>query len=160
MTNKIEEKIIVGVLSDTHGVLFPGVVDALKDANLIVHAGDICDSGIIKKLKTIAPVVAVRGNMDHGNQTGDFLESEKVKAGDFFIFVVHDLYKHGIENVPSDCDVVIFGHTHRPLSEKRDGVQYLNPGSAGQCRHGFPHTIAIITISGGSFDTNFIKVDE
>jgi len=127
------EHVVVGVISDTHGVLVPGAVKALHGVDLIVHAGDIGNTGVMDELKSIAPVVAVRGNMDMSN-------------------------KLDIAPSKTDFDAVIFGHLHYPSVAKHSGVLFLNPGSAAQPRRNSSASLAFLHIRGSSLKTQIVDI--
>jgi putative phosphoesterase len=135
---------IAGVISDTHGLLRPEVFQAFKDVELILHAGDIGDADILKQLKTIAPTVAVRGNNDKDPWARRIPEHKTVQVGAVSVYLLHDIKEMSKPDVSPD--VVISGHSHRPSIERRDGVLYLNPGSAGPRRFKLPICVAKLTI--------------
>ena len=146
-TGKIENK-IVGVISDTHNLLRPEALAALENSDLIIHAGDVCEPQILEQLKLIAPLVAVRGNNDRGAWARELNETETVTIGAVSIFVVHDLKDLRINPAAHDLRVVVSGHSHKPSITTRDGVLYLNPGSAGRRRFKLPVTVARLTLAG------------
>lgn len=129
---------IVGVIADTHGLLRPEAVAALRGSDLIVHAGDVGRPEILEELAQIAPVVAVRGNVDHGPWAQKLHMTEVVEAGPYTLYVLHDLESLAIDPAAAGFDAVISGHSHRPALEKRSGVLYMNPGSAGPRRFSLP----------------------
>lgn len=134
---------IVGVISDTHGLLRPAAVEALRSSELILHAGDVGDPDILDDLMDIAPVVAVRGNVDRGSWAKNLPETETVEAAGRLIFMLHDLAELNLEPGAAGIHVVISGHSHVVHAERRDGVLYLNPGSAGPRRFHLPVTVAL-----------------
>ena len=138
----------VGVISDTHGLVRPEVVQAFDGVDLILHAGDVGNAEVLKELGSIARVIAVRGNNDIGPWATTIPETEVIRIGRVGIYILHDLKE--IEGDLSDrsCQVVISGHSHRPSIETRDGVLFLNPGSAGPRRFKLPITVARLTIAG------------
>jgi uncharacterized protein len=138
----------VGLISDTHGVLRPDAVDALRGSDCIIHAGDIGRGDIIKQLGELAPVTAVRGNNDKGAWAAGLRETEVVKVGELLIYVIHDLAQMDVDPVAAGFQVVVSGHSHRPGFEGRDGVLYINPGSAGPRRFRLPVSIGELMISG------------
>ena len=150
----------IGVISDTHGYLTSQAVESLKGVDLIIHAGDIDTPDILKMLKEIAPVKAVRGNMDRGKWADELPEEEYITIGQFVIFALHDLYHLDLDPSAAGIHAVIYGHSHRPNKESKDGVVYINPGSASQPRHNFPPTVAIITISDRLLDVEFVEIAE
>ena len=133
----------VGLISDTHGLLRPEALRALRGSRHIVHAGDIGNPEVLEALGRIAPVTAVRGNNDQGPWAHDLPEREVLEIARVRICVVHDLAD--LEG-PGDSQVVISGHSHQPRSEMRDGVLYVNPGSAGPRRFKLPVTLARLSL--------------
>jgi putative phosphoesterase len=138
----------VGVISDTHGLLRPDVFTAFEGVELILHAGDIGGDDILIELQAIAPVLAVRGNMDHGAWQADIPASREVMLGNNRIFLVHDPAHVDFDPATKGFQGVVFGHTHRPHLETHAGVLMLNPGSAGHRRSNYPISLAILKISG------------
>jgi len=151
---------LIGIISDTHGRLPSPVIKLFKNVDLIIHAGDIDSGDILGKLKAIAPTVAVRGNMDSGQWSGGLKESETIRVGGVVLFVLHDL--HGAAMIPASANVgaVIYGHTHRSSVESREGILFLNPGSAGQRRHGNPLSVALLHIRGKYLQAEIFKIEE
>lgn len=142
-------EITVGILSDTHGLLRPEVADALSGTDRILHAGDIGDETVLRRLHAIAPVTAVRGNMDHGSWSNRLAVSEMIEIAGFWFYVIHDLYRLDLDPAAAGIHVVVNGHTHRPELVRRAGVVYLNPGSAGYRRSSDPIGIAVVRIENG-----------
>lgn len=149
---------LIGVISDTHGKLPPPVMKLFKKVDLIIHAGDIDSADVLERLKSIAPTVAVRGNMDSGQWTGSMKETETIRIGEAVVFVCHNL--HGSDMIPASADLnaVIYGHTHRPSIESREGVLFLNPGSAGQRRYGNPLSVALLHLSGKNLQAEIVTL--
>lgn len=143
------ESKLVGVISDTHGLLRPEAVEALRGSELIVHAGDIGGPEIIEALRAIAPVVAVRGNNDRGSWAEEFPLYDVTQVGSAFVYVLHDLKELDLSPEAAGFRVVVSGHSHRAVAEERRGVLYLNPGSAGPRRFKLPVTVARLRIDGG-----------
>lgn len=135
----------IGVISDTHGLLRPGAIEALAGVAHIVHAGDVGGAEVLAGLARIAPVTAVRGNNDFGAWADRLPERARVVVGAARLLVLHDLHEL-VEGPPDDVDVVIAGHSHRPLLERRDGVLHLNPGSAGPRRFRLPIALARLSV--------------
>lgn len=132
----------VGLISDTHGLLRPEAVAALQGARMILHAGDVGGPDILRALERIAPVVAVRGNTDRG-ETARLPETELVPVGPGVdLFMIHILDDLSLDPKAAGMAAVVYGHTHEPKAERRDGVWYLNPGSAGPRRFELPVTVA------------------
>lgn len=133
---------IVGVISDTHGLLRPEAREYLADANLIVHAGDIGSPEVITALQAIAPVTAIRGNIDKGPWSQGYPDTATLEVTGKRLYVLHSLHDLDIDPVAAGFDVVISGHSHMPKVEETEGVLYLNPGSAGRRRFKLPIAVA------------------
>ena len=149
---------LVGVISDTHNLLRPEAVEALENADLIVHAGDICNLEILEKLRTLAPVVAVRGNNDKGSWANDLPVYQTIEIGEVFIYIIHDIKETNIYPVPPEATVVISGHSHQPSIKKQGNVLYLNPGSAGRRRFSLPISVATLKVSEKNVDAKIIPI--
>jgi putative phosphoesterase len=132
----------VGVISDTHGLLRPEAVAALAGVDLIIHAGDVGDPEIIDELRKIAPVHAIRGNVDRGYWADEFSPTEIVEVDGQSLYVLHDLNELDLDPVAAGFRVVISGHTHDPVVKEERSVVYLNPGSAGPRRFRLPISLA------------------
>ena len=132
-------KLYVGLIADTHSLLRPEAVAALRGCDCIIHAGDICEPEILAALEDIAPVTAVRGNNDRGGWAASIRETEVLRLGEAIIYIIHDLAAMDVDPRAQGFHAVISGHSHRPLSATRDGVLFVNPGSAGRaasvCRY-------------------------
>ena len=137
----------IGVISDTHGLLRPEAAARLAGADHIIHAGDIGGPEIIAGLRTIAPVTAIRGNIDKGAWAKAYPETARVTLGGRWIYVLHNLGDLDLVPVAAGIDVVISGHTHQPKVETKDGVLYLNPGSAGPRRFSLPIAMAVLELA-------------
>ena len=148
----------IGVISDTHGYLTSQAVKSLKGVDLIIHAGDLDTPDILKMLNKIAPVKAVRGNMDRGKWADKLPQEEYITIDQVVIFALHDIYLLDLDPAAAGIHAVIYGHSHRPHKESKDGVVYINPGSASQPRHNYPPTVAIITISDRFLDIEFVEI--
>jgi putative phosphoesterase len=140
-----EEMLTVGVISDTHGLLRPEAVEALQGVDHILHAGDIGDAGILKVLRQIAPVTAIRGNVDISGECAELPATEVVELGGLLFYLVHSLADLDINPMAAGVAAVISGHSHRAEIRLED-VLYLNPGSAGPRRFNLPITLANIQI--------------
>lgn len=138
---------LIGIISDTHGLLRPEAIAALQGVEMILHAGDIGKPEILESLENLAPIAAVRGNNDRQEWANEIPETQILDLGGVSIYMLHDLKTLNID--PQEHQVVISGHSHKPLVEMRDGVMYLNPGSAGPRRFKLPVSIARLTIDGG-----------
>jgi putative phosphoesterase len=139
--------VLIGVISDTHGLLRPQVGQRLAGVAHIVHAGDIGSPKIIAGLERIAPVIAIRGNVDTGSWAEHYPETRMVTLGGRCIYVLHDIKTLQLDPVSRGVDVVVCGHSHRPRIETVDGVLYLNPGSAGPRRFNLPVTVATLDVT-------------
>lgn len=148
----------IGVISDTHGLLRPGAVDALQGVDLIIHAGDIGDPMIINELSAVAPVVAVRGNMDSGGWAYKLNRTETVEKNGLIFYVLHDISRLDLDPAVSGIKAVISGHTHAPSISRHKGVLYLNPGNAGPRRSKLPLSVAVIKVEGRSLDARIIEI--
>src|SRR5262245_22725677 len=137
---------IIGVVSDTHGLLRPEVLNAFKGVSLILHAGDIGSPEVLRELRSLAPVIAVRGNNDKDNWARRIPEAELVHSGKVSIYIVHDVKDMNMKPPAEKVHVVISGHSHQPIVEERDGVLFLNPGSAGPRRFKLPISVARLII--------------
>jgi len=149
---------IVGVISDTHGLLRPEAVAELRGSELIVHAGDIGNPEVLDELRVIAPLIAVRGNTDKGGWTETLPETEVVQVGEFSFYLLHDLSKLDLDPVAADLTGVISGHSHRPEVRERGGVLFLNPGSAGPRRFNLPVTVARLCMRDGDLDAEIVDL--
>jgi putative phosphoesterase len=152
------ESFYVGVIADTHGLLRPQAVDALRGSTLIIHAGDVGKPAILEELRQIAPVVAVRGNVDTAPWAASLPDSEVVEVGTVSIYVLHDRGDLDLDPAAAGFSAVIFGHSHHPLIEERQGVLYLNPGSAGPRRFRLPITLARLHITGQQIDAEIVEL--
>lgn len=149
---------IVGVISDTHGLLRDEAVSALRGAELILHAGDVGSADVLERLRALAPVVAVRGNVDTAPWAAALPETDVVDAGGVRFYMLHVLESLDLDPAAAGVSAVVFGHSHKPLAEMRRGVLYLNPGSAGPRRFGLPVTVARLTIAGGAIRHEIIEL--
>ena len=149
---------VVGVISDTHGLVRPEALAALAGSGLILHAGDIGGPRVIEELERVAPVVAVRGNNDRGGWADCFAETEVVEVGELFVYVLHDLNELDLSPSAAGFRVVVSGHSHRPAVEERQGVLYLNPGSAGPRRFKLPVSVARLRLEDGNPRAELIQL--
>ncbi len=149
----------VGIVSDTHGLLRPEVEAALAGCDRILHAGDVGDGRVLESLKNIAPVVAVRGNMDYGSWANALPVTEVVEIDDVFFYILHDRYHLDLDPKAAGMHVVVSGHTHRPELFTKEGVIYLNPGSAGHRRNSYPVSVARVYIHNGTPTPHLVTVD-
>jgi len=148
----------VGVISDTHGLLRPEALRALAGCERILHAGDIGKPEVLDALARIAPVVAVRGNNDAGAWAEKLPASEVVELGGVSLYLLHDLAELDLDPEAAGFAAVISGHSHRPSASVRDGVLYLNPGSAGPRRFRLPIALARLTIESGKLEHELIEL--
>lgn len=139
----------IGVISDTHGLLRPEAVDQLTGVNAILHAGDIGSLDVIVALQAIAPVTAIKGNIDQSPWAASFPDEETVEFDNRKIFILHNRHDLAFDPKSAGIDIVISGHSHKPAIETIDNVLYLNPGSAGPRRFTLPVAVAILQIDGG-----------
>jgi uncharacterized protein len=148
----------VRLISDTHGLLRPEAVAFLRGSDFIVHAGDIGDADVLKALKALAPLTVVRGNNDRGPWAEQIAETEVLKIGDVLIYVLHNLAELDLDPAAAGFQVVVSGHSHRPSIEKRDGVLYVNPGSAGPRRFSLPIAAGELEVSGRSVKAKLVEL--
>ena len=139
----------IGVISDTHGLLRAEAITALDGSEHILHAGDVGDAGILDRLREIAPVTAIRGNIDRSGPCSLLHDTEYVSVSDRNVYMLHD--RHALDLDPGNAGiaVVISGHSHKPLIEWVKGVLYFNPGSAGPRRFSLPVTVGFVTVEDG-----------
>jgi putative phosphoesterase len=149
----------VGVISDTHGLLRPEAVSFLHGCDHIIHGGDIGRSEVLTRLSAIAPVTPVRGNNDKGAWAEAIRETESFKIGEIAFYAVHDLALLDIEPAAAGVQVVVSGHSHKPVIEKREGVLYVNPGSAGPRRFKLPVAVAELVISGEAVTARIVELE-
>lgn len=149
----------IGVISDTHGLVRPQALRALRGVDLIVHAGDVGTPEVLDALRAIAPVVAVRGNNDRGRWARALAETEVVKQSGRVLYVLHDVHELDIDPREAGYDAVIAGHSHQPRVERRDGVLYLNPGSAGPRRFRLPVAVARLRLDARRLQAEIVTLD-
>jgi len=151
---------VVGVISDTHGLLRPQAVEALRGAAHILHAGDIGDPDILEKLESVAPVTAVRGNVDGEAWAREIPKSEVVEIEGVSIYVLHILAELDLKPEAAGFGVVVYGHSHQPSQKVKHGVLYFNPGSAGPRRFKLPVTVGKLIIEDGSVRGEIINLED
>jgi putative phosphoesterase len=149
---------IVGVISDTHGLLRPQAIEALQGSEIIVHAGDVGEARVLEDLRAIAPTIAVRGNVDTGPWARALSPTEVVDAGGLQLYVLHDLATLDLDAKAAGFAAVISGHTHRANAQMRDGVLYLNPGSAGPRRFTLPISLARLRVDGSHLSYEVVEL--
>jgi uncharacterized protein len=147
-----------GLISDTHGLLRPEAIAFLQGCDLIVHGGDICDATVLDALARIAPVTAVRGNNDKGDWATRLRQTEMLQVGSAWVYVVHDLGDLDIDPVAAGVRVVVSGHSHKPRVEARDGVLYVNPGSAGPRRFKLPISVGELIVDGDEVSARTLQI--
>ncbi|BBA35924.1 uncharacterized protein sS8_3993 [Methylocaldum marinum] len=149
----------IGVISDTHGLVRPEVITALRGSELILHAGDIGRPQVLDALRRIAPVVAVRGNVDKGSWAECLPEHEVVRIDGRMIYLLHNLKELGLDPAASGFDVVVSGHSHQPKIGGKEGVYYLNPGSAGPKRFKLPVAIGRLMLADGELSGEIVELE-
>jgi uncharacterized protein len=149
---------LLGVISDTHGLVRLEAVKALEGVEMIIHAGDIGTPEVLEALHAIAPVVAVRGNNDQGDWAHALPETEVVEVGGVMLYVLHDVNTLDLDPATAGFHAVISGHSHRPAMSKRQGVLFLNPGSAGPRRFKLPVSVARLTIRWAAIDAQLVEL--
>ena len=148
----------IGVISDTHGLLRPEAVEALHDSHCIIHAGDIGDPAILSKLGELAPVTAVRGNVDREKWARRIPETNVLEVAGISIYVVHDLHKLDLKPESAGFAAVISGHSHVPKQECKNGVLYFNPGSAGPRRFKLPVSVGRMIVENGTVQGEIVEL--
>ena len=149
---------LIGVISDTHGLVRPQAIDALEGVDMILHAGDIGNQQVLDTLHTIAPVVAVRGNNDKGDWAQSLPDWEVVEVGEVSIYMLHDVKEIDISQSGAGFHVVVSGHSHQPSVEERRGVLFVNPGSAGPRRFTLPVSLAHLRVGEGKVEANIVEL--
>jgi uncharacterized protein len=149
----------VGLVSDTHGLLRPEARAFLIGADYIVHGGDVGGADILDELASVAPLIAVRGNNDKGAWAARLRETELIRIGDVFVYVIHNLEELDIDPGAAGVSVVVSGHSHKPVIEEREGVLYVNPGSCGPRRFTLPISIGEIRVSGNSVEARTVELN-
>jgi putative phosphoesterase len=158
MTRLQKDARIVGLIADTHGLMRPAALTALDGVDMIIHAGDIGAPAVIEALHTIAPVVAVRGNNDRGEWAYAWPETEVVEAGDIALYVLHDVKTLDLDPGAAGFHAVISGHSHQPSITSRQGVLFVNPGSAGPRRFKLPVSVARLIIRGDHVEAQLVEL--
>jgi uncharacterized protein len=155
---QLDHEITVGVISDTHGLMRPQALAALRGCDLIIHAGDVGSTDVIKELTGIAPTHVVRGNVDKADWAASLPMTEIVEVFERRFFVLHEISQLDFDPADLDCVAVVFGHSHQPLIETRAGVLFLNPGSAGPRRFNLPVTVARVGVSGQGLRPQIVEL--
>ena len=150
-------KLTVGVVSDTHGLLRPEAVEALRGSDVILHAGDVGGTHVLQELAELAPVIAVRGNVD-GGWAHLLPERRRLELGEVPVLLLHDRALLGVDPAAEGLRVVVFGHSHQPLADRRCGVLWFNPGSAGPRRFRLPVSVGRLVIQDGHVRPRLIEL--
>jgi len=148
----------IGLISDTHGLLRPEALAFLQGCDHIVHGGDIGGAAILDTLRGIAPLTVVRGNNDRGAWAEALAETEWLQLGGLWLLAIHDLAQLGIDAPAAGVRVVVSGHSHQPLQEERDGVLWINPGSAGPRRFRLPVSVGELRVEGGTVSGRIVEL--
>ncbi len=154
-----DKRVIVGVISDTHGLLRPKAVEALRGSDRILHAGDVGAAEILEALAQIAPVSAIRGNVDTGAWARALPQTESIDAGGISLYMLHDLGQLDLKPGAAGFRVVVYGHSHRPKMEEKNGVLYFNPGSAGPRRFDLPVSVGRLTVAAGKVRAELVELE-
>ncbi len=150
---------LVGLISDTHGLLRAEVVRALQGSDLIVHAGDIGEAAVLEALRTVAPVTAVRGNIDKGDWAQSLAKTEALEIDQVGVYVIHDINDLNVVPEAAGFKVVVSGHSHQPSVRERNGVIFVNPGSAGPRRFNLPVSIARMSVQDKSVEVELVALE-
>jgi len=153
-----EDAHVLGVISDTHGLMRPEAITALAGVEMIIHAGDIGTPEVLDALHAIAPVVAVRGNNDKGEWTHALPETEVVEVEGVVLYVLHDVKTLDLDPAAAGFHAVISGHSHQPAITMRQGILYVNPGSAGPRRFKLPISVARLIVRGDTLDAQLVEL--
>lgn len=148
----------IGVISDTHGLLRQEALDALAGSDFIIHAGDIGDPKVLQRLRSLAPVTVVRGNNDNGDWAVRIPETEVLEVNGTLFYVLHIVEELDLDPRAAGFHCVVSGHSHRPQIETRDGVVFLNPGSAGPRRFKLPISVARVQVNNGSVHAEIVEL--
>ncbi len=154
-----KEEYLIGVISDTHGLLRPEAVAALGGARQILHAGDIGGVRVLEGLREIAPVVAVRGNVDGGTWAADLPRTAVIEVDGLLLYLLHNLDELDLDPAAAGLAAVVFGHSHRPAVGRRKGVLMVNPGSAGPRRFDLPVTVALVKVRDGVVEARIVELE-
>ena len=149
----------VAVLSDTHGLLRPEVIASCKGVDHILHAGDVGDPSILARLSEIAPLTAIRGNIDTHGDCANLPATEMLQLGGVYFYLIHALADLDIDPFAAGVRVVVSGHSHQPKEERRNGVLYLNPGSAGPRRFRLPVAMSFLRVEDGQIEVENVTLD-
>jgi putative phosphoesterase len=157
MANAVKK---IGLISDTHGLLRKEAVEALRGSELILHAGDVGKPEILEELRKVAPVVAVRGNVDTAPWAQALPETAVAEAGSILIYMLHDINALDLNPAAAGFHIIVSGHSHKPGKTERDGLIYINPGSAGPRRFQLPVTVAVLRLERTPFEVVFVDLEQ
>jgi len=149
----------VGLIADTHGMLRPEAVRALQGSEVIIHAGDIGKAEILKALRDVAPVTAVRGNIDRGAWAQALPTTAALQIGQVWVYVIHDIQELDLIPETAGFKVVVSGHSHQSSIRERNGILFVNPGSAGPRRFTLPVSVALMEVQGSTVDVRLVGLD-
>ena len=152
------KRVSLGLISDTHGLVRPEALEALRGSDVILHAGDVGAPEVLAALRTVARVVAVRGNNDRGAWANDLPPRRTLKLGGVRVHLLHSMNDLDVDLERTDVALVVSGHSHRPMIDRRDAVVFVNPGSAGPRRFKLPVSVARCEIVGGRIDAQVIHI--
>ena len=157
-TTKKSDLHVIGLISDTHGLIRPQAIEALQGVDLIIHAGDIGKPEVVSVLKDVAPVAAIKGNIDSGAWAKLLPDTKLVKAGGMRLFIIHNVRELDCDPVARGFQVVVSGHSHKPSVSTRDGVLFVNPGSAGPRRFKLPIAVGKLFIEDNRVNAAIIEL--
>ena len=149
----------IGLISDTHGLLRPEALEALRGSELVLHAGDVGKQEVLEELRKLAPVVAIRGNVDTDLWCSTLKNSELVETSAATFYLIHNIGDLDLNPAAAGINVVLFGHSHQPAQYKKDGVLYINPGSAGPRRFSLPITVARLDLSVSPWNLELVELN-
>lgn len=148
----------IGVISDTHGLLRPEALAALSGVDHILHAGDVGEDGILDRLGEVAPLTAIRGNVDRAGRCAALPATEMVELGGVTFYMLHDLHQLDLDPAAAGIGIVVSGHSHQPFVERRNEILYLNPGSAGPRRFSLPVSVGFVRLGAGAPDAEIVQM--
>jgi uncharacterized protein len=157
--SEAEKPLLVGVISDTHGLLRPQALEALRGSDLIIHAGDVGTREILEPLRALAPLHVVRGNIDTGTWGRTLPTTELVEIAGRLVYVLHNIAELDLDPPKAGLAAVIYGHSHKPSIQTRDGVLWLNPGSAGPRRFSLPISLARLRVTENELVPELVMLD-
>ena len=157
-TEKNNDRHVIGIISDTHGLIRPQALEVLQGVDFIIHAGDIGKPEVVSALKAIAPVAAIKGNIDSGAWAKLLPDTKLVKAGGMRLFIIHNVRELDCDPVARGFQVVVSGHSHKPSVSTRDGVLFVNPGSAGPRRFKLPVAVGKLFIQNKQVNAEIIEL--